>query len=166
MGKVLKLPLAVKVHGTEWAMTTVTIDVSTGGVAEWCAGLCLIDSGLVDALTIIDAATESFRLRIARQPLAKRRWRKTLVGPGSVTWQEGGADVLIPAPQFGYLLHFSLRCFRDEVGEVPQIDQEIPPHESNTGRGLHLVLKVPVSQAPAMSLEEVRHMLGLPPAQQ
>ena len=147
MKRRIKLQLAVKRHEYQ---DIIYVDIDRNSNPEWTLNLCLLDEDLAEAITLTDDASQ-FKLEISRVV--------GLEGRGKVFWETVGAKLLISQRELEYWKNFFLSYYRDGIGAVDHIDVDIPPDDSNTTKGLFLVLKIPDS-APPISEEELRRRLG------
>lgn len=151
MNRLLQLPLTLIEDNTRQQLAEV--DLGLDSIAAWCLDLCLLEKRLIDTVTIVGGRAGAPKLRIECDP--------NVPAPGVVHWLPDGMCLRITHVELEHWIHFFLKHYRDGVGEVNHIDVDVPPAETDSLKGLFLVLRVPSALQP-VSEEEARRILGLP----
>lgn len=86
-------------------------------LSDWCLGLCLLKSGLVEALAVTEElGSHTIEVQVLGMP---DRAAKALADFTPATPQ-----IKLPPIQLDYILSFFLKYFRDGVAQVDHIDVE------------------------------------------
>lgn len=131
-----RLPLRVSRYEGQ---PVVVLAVDETHIEEWCLDLCLLGRRLIEALVVLDPKSE-VGLEIRADPAVPAE------KVGHATWRSERAYVVVSLEEVGTWADFYLKYYRDGIGVVDHIDVDLDGTEQS--RGLFLVLKVPLAEAP------------------
>lgn len=152
MNRTLQLPMQLR-DGND--QLVLVVELTPEMISQLCLELSLLKEGLAEAIVLSNTQTE-FWLEVKRNARILKHER------GEISWQKTGARLSIAPNELDYWLHYFLKYYRDGEGEVDHIDSDITKvsSQSDSVRGLFLVLKVPQA-APAVSAAEAKRRLGI-----
>jgi hypothetical protein len=117
---------------------------------DWCIGLCLLNEGLIETLTITgERPTTRLKIRVIAKP--------EIGSVARLNFKPDTSQLEITGASLGYLQHFFLKYYRDGVAEVDHIDLEAIDGETGN-KDIYITFRVPDSR-PTVSPEEAERRL-------
>ena len=150
MSKLLRIPAEIKVvsHQTQFVLKAF---IHKEALQDWCLGLCLLNEGLIEFLIVSDVRSEkSFKLNLKTGPEKDPRAR--------IHSKSHATAVDLTANGLKYLLHFSLRYYRDGVADVDHVN--IEAIDADSERDAYLTVSVADSVPPVSPEEAQRRLTG------
>lgn len=133
----LEVPLETIEYPGQYVLNLTVLRTA---LARWCAGLSLLQQSLTDSL-VLSTSRSDVSLSLMLMHESGREQRTICHVAGRLI------QVNFSVSDFGYLYHFLLKYFRDDVAEVDHLDIEAVLQGSRSGAG-YITIQVLDASAP------------------